>query len=526
MRSLRLCGRIHDRKGRKGSLWFAEIESRLCNQKNMSKAIEVPGIDKVMNQSRTAFLEYKKITGPSKSAFLEAIASEIELLGMDLIHQAMEETSLPEARLAGERGRTCNQLRQFSALVKEGSWVDARIDTAIPDRTPLPKPDLRKMLIPLGPVVVFGASNFPFAYSTAGVDTASALAAGCPVVLKAHPAHPKSSALVAQAIQRAIEKTNMPKFTFQHVTDTSFEAGKALVQHPLTRAVGFTGSFLGGKALYDYANQRPDPIPVFSEMGSVNPIFILPGALKARSGKVAEMVAASITQSMGQFCTKPGLLLGIQDSGLSQFEPQLAEKMRGVAPANMLHPGIASNFKKNREKALGQKGVALLAEAADQPKENQGIPTLASVNAGDFLANPVLFEEVFGPYSLLIKANGIKELTDSLNKIPGQLTATIIGEEDELIQYADFIHLVMEKAGRVIINGVPTGVEVCPSMQHGGPFPATTDSRFTSVGTDAIKRFVRPVCFQNFPEGLLPEELMKGNPLGIWRLYNNEWGRK
>ncbi len=491
----------------------------------MSKESDLPGIDKVMEQAQTAFTEYRKVAGTAKTVFLEAIASEIEALGAVLIQQAMEETSLPEARLAGERGRTCNQLRQFSALVKEGSWVDARIDTAIPDRTPLPKPDLRKMLVPLGPVVVFGASNFPFAYSTAGVDTASALAAGCPVILKAHPAHPKTSALVAQAIDRAVEKTSMPKFTFQHVTDTSFESGKALVQHPLTKAVGFTGSLSGGKALYDYASQRPDPIPVFSEMGSVNPIFILPGALKARSGKVAEMIATSITQSMGQFCTKPGLLLGIQGIALSEFAPQLAEKMKGVAPAAMLHPGIAANFKKNRDKALGQKGVAILAETDGRPKENQGIPTLASVSAADFLANPVLFEEVFGPYALLIKADGIKELTDAVHKIQGQLTATIIGEDEELIQYADFIRLVIEKAGRVIINGVPTGVEVCPSMQHGGPFPATTDSRFTSVGTDAIKRFVRPVCFQNFPEVLLPEELKTPNPLEIWRLVNNEWKR-
>lgn len=491
----------------------------------MSKENEVSEIDNVMNRAQNAFLQYRRITGASKSAFLESIAAEIESMGINLIHQAMEETSLPEARLAGERGRTCNQLRQFSALVKEGSWVDARIDTAIPDRVPLPKPDLRKMQVPLGPVVVFGASNFPFAYSTAGVDTASALAAGCVVVLKAHPAHPKTSTLVAKAIQRAAEKTNMPKFTFQHVTDTSFEAGKALVQHPLTKAVGFTGSFSGGKALYDYANQRPDPIPVFSEMGSVNPIFILPGALKARSGKIAEMVAASVTQSMGQFCTKPGLLLAMQDSQLSQFTPELAEKIKAVAPANMLHPGIAGNFKRNREKALAQKGVEVLATASTDAGDRQGIPTLAGVMAADFLSNRQLAEEVFGPYSLLIKANGIKELTEALGKIPGQLTATIIGEDDELLEYADFIRLVTEKAGRVVINGVPTGVEVCPSMHHGGPFPATTDSRFTSVGADAIKRFVRPVCFQNFPEVLLPEELKTSNPLGIWRLYNNEWGK-
>jgi 2,5-dioxopentanoate dehydrogenase len=479
-------------------------------------------IDTTLQQSQEAFLIYRRVSGIKKAEFLEAIAAEIEALGAPLLQQAMEETNLPEARLAGERGRTCNQLRQFSALVKEGSWVDARIDTAIPDRAPLPKPDLRKMMVPLGPVVVFGASNFPFAYSTAGVDTASALAAGCTVVLKAHPAHPKSSELVAGAIAKAIAKAGMHPNTFQHVQDSSFESGKALVQHPLTKAVGFTGSFSGGMALYNYAVQRPDPIPVFSEMGSINPVFILPGALKARSEKVADMYAASITQSVGQFCTNPGLMMGIQSPALDQFTQQLSDKMKNIAPGTMLHPGIASNFKKNREKALAQKGVTVVAESVDKPKENQAQSTLSTVKAADFLNNPVLVEEVFGPYSLLVKASTIEELTAAVHKLPGQLTATIIGEDDELPQYTEFIQLVMEKAGRVIINGVPTGVEVCPSMHHGGPFPSTTDSRFTSVGTDAIKRFVRPVSFQNFPDALLPAELKQGNPLGIWRTVNSE----
>ncbi len=490
------------------------------------KEITLPEIDQVMMASQEAFLAYRKINGAAKAAFLEAIASEIEMIGDGLIHKAMQETNLPEARLQGERGRTCNQLRQFAALVKEGSWVEARIDTAIPDRAPLPKPDLRKMQVPLGPVVVFGASNFPFAYSTAGVDTVSALAAGCPVILKGHPAHAETSELVAGAIARAMTKTGMPINTFLHVQGASFEVGKALVQHPVTKAVGFTGSFSGGKALYDYACQRPDPIPVFSEMGSINPVFILPGALKVRGEKVAEQYAASITQSVGQFCTNPGLMLGLQSNELDEFTLQLAEKMKKIAPGTMLHPGIAVNYNKNRAKALAQKGVSLAAESADAAKANQGVPTLASVNASEFLSNPTLFEEVFGPYSLLVKATTMEELKAAVRRIPGQLTATIIGEEDELLEQTDFIQLVMEKAGRVIINGVPTGVEVCPSMHHGGPFPATTDSRFTSVGIDAIKRFVRPVSFQNFPDALLPAELKQSNPLGIWRLFNNELVRK
>jgi len=488
----------------------------------MFKDIGVAEIDTVLKKSHEAFLLFKRVSGVKKAAFLEAIALEIETLGIELIQQAMQETNLPEVRLAGERARTCNQLRQFSALLKEGSWVDARVDTAIPDRIPLPKPDIRKMLVPLGPVVVFGASNFPFAYSTAGVDTASALAAGCPVVLKAHPAHPETSELVARAIAKAITSTGMPVDTFQHVHSSTFESGKALVQHPLTKAVGFTGSFSGGKALYDYATQRPDPIPVFSEMGSINPVFILPKALKVRGDKVAEMYAVSITQSVGQFCTNPGIMLGVQSTDLDKFSHELGATMEKIAPGTMLHPGIAAAFKKNRERALSQKGVSVIAESTEKPKENQGVTTLSTVKASDFLNNEILSEEIFGPYSILVTASSQEELIAAANKLPGQLTVTIIGEDDELLQYAEFIQLLAEKAGRVIINGVPTGVEVCPSMHHGGPFPATTDSRFTSVGTDAIKRFVRPVSFQNFPDALLPEELKAGNPLGIWRFVNSE----
>jgi alpha-ketoglutaric semialdehyde dehydrogenase len=488
----------------------------------MFKDLDANEIDAVLRKSQEAFLEYRKVKGAVKAIFLEAIASEIEALGPALLQKGMEETNLPEARLTGERARTCNQLRQFATMVKEGSWVDARIDTAIPDRAPLPKPDIRKMMVPLGPVVVFGASNFPFAYSTAGVDTASALAAGCSVVLKAHPAHPATSELVAGAILKAVQKTGMPSDVFQHVHGSSFDSGRLLVQHPLTKAVGFTGSYSGGMALYNYAVQRKEPIPVFAEMGSVNPVFILPGALKARSEKVAEMYAGSITQSVGQFCTNPGLMLSMKSPDLDKFQEQLANKMKAIAPGTMLHPGIATNFKKNREKALAQKGVVVAAESTEKPKENQGTSTLAVVDAIDFLNNPVLEEEVFGPYSLLVRASGVEEMKAAVLKMPGQLTATVIGEDDEMIKYADFIQLLTERAGRVIINGVPTGVEVCPAMHHGGPFPATTDSRFTSVGTDAVKRFVRPVSFQNFPDQLLPDELKQSNPLGIWRLHNNE----
>ncbi|MDZ4714657.1 MAG: aldehyde dehydrogenase (NADP(+)) [Cytophagales bacterium] len=491
----------------------------------MKKETGLPDIDAILEKAMTAFRVFRNRSGKERADFLDAIAQEIELLGPELITTAMEETNLPEARLIGERGRTGNQLRQFAVMLREGSWVEARVDTALPDRAPLPKPDIRKMLVPIGPVVVFGASNFPFAYSTAGVDTASALAAGCPVVLKAHPAHPRTSNLVARAIATAIKKTGEHPHVFQHVDASSFEAGKALVQHPQTKAVGFTGSFSGGKALWDYAAQRQEPIPVFAEMGSINPVFILPGALKARGEKVAEMYAASITQGVGQFCTNPGLLLSIQSPELTSFASQLGEKIREVAPSTMLHPGIAKSFTANRANALKMKGVTLVAESVAPAKENQGIPTVATVAAVDFMNNPALVEEVFGPYSLLVQATSREELYAAVDAIPGQLTSTIIGEEDELESYADFIQHVIEKAGRVIINGIPTGVEVCPSMHHGGPFPSTTDSKFTSVGTDAVKRFVRPVSFQNFPQTLLPAELKDGNPLQIWRMVNSAWTR-
>lgn len=296
-----------------------------------------------------------------------------------------------------------------------------------------------------------------------------------------------------------------------------------LVQHPLTKAVGFTGSFSGGKALYDYATARKEPIPVFAEMGSINPVFILPGALKSRGEQVAEMYAGSITQGVGQFCTNPGLMLSVQVPELEGFTRQLAAKIKAVAPATMLHPGIAQNFVKNREKALREKGVTLVAESDTPAGANQGIPTVASVKATDFLRNPALTEEVFGPYSLLVVSQSGEELYQTLDVIPGQLTATVIGDEEELKEYAGFIQRLSDRVGRVIINGVPTGVEVCPAMHHGGPFPATTDSRFTSVGIDAVKRWVRPVSFQNFPHDLLPPELQDQNPLGIWRMVNNTW---
>lgn len=486
------------------------------------KDATIDEVDKVLKESYVAFLSYKNFSGKKKAAFLDAIAFEIEALGDALVSTAMKETSLPEARIIGERARTTGHLRMFARLVEEGSWLEARIDEGQPGRQPAPKPDLRKMNVAIGPVVVFGAANFPLAYSTAGGDSASALAAGCPVIVKAHPAHAGTSELVAGAIRKAIEKTGMPKGVFQHVHGAAFEVGRGLVIHPLTKAVGFTGSFSGGKALFDMANARPEPIPVFAEMSSINPVILLPETLAKNAEKTAVLLADSITLGVGQFCTNPGLVLAINDSALDQFIQTLSEKIKKTLPGDMLHQGIADNYAKHLAKATTQKGVSVEGESHEGAKY-QGRPVVASVSGADFLSNPILAEEVFGPFSLIVKCANLQELHEVVLHSNGQLTASIVGEESEIEKHRNLLNIMTEKAGRIIINGVPTGVEVNPSMQHGGPFPATTDSRFTSVGTDAIKRFVRPVAFQNFPDALLPDELKAENPLGIWRYINSDW---
>ncbi|MCU0356963.1 MAG: aldehyde dehydrogenase (NADP(+)) [Cyclobacteriaceae bacterium] len=482
-------------------------------------------INQVMNEAHLAFLSYKNFPGKKKAEFLRSIADEMELLGETLVKTAMRETNLPEARIINERGRTTGHCRMFADLVEEASWAEVRIDTALPNRIPAPKPDIRKMLVSIGPVVVFGAANFPLAYSTAGGDTASALAAGCPVIVKAHPAHPETSALVASAIHKAMEKTGMPKGVFQHVFGNSFEVGQALVKHPLTKAVGFTGSLAGGKALFDIANQRPEPIPVFAEMSSINPVILLPETLKKEAASTAQKLAASITLGVGQFCTNPGLIIAMEGEGLQQFINTLAEEIRRSLPGTMLHQGIADNYSAKLKRALEQKGVTVEAESADAGSSAQGRPLVASAPAQEFIKNPALAEEVFGPFSLIIRCSDRDELCSVVNRLHGQLTTTIMGDESEVAQHSNLLNVIIEKAGRVILNGVPTGVEVCPAMMHGGPFPATTDSRFSAVGIDAIKRFARPVAFQNFSDALLPDELKEGNPLGIWRLRDGVWGR-
>ncbi|MBL7871565.1 MAG: aldehyde dehydrogenase (NADP(+)) [Cyclobacteriaceae bacterium] len=478
--------------------------------------------DQALKEAQVAFLSYKNFPGRKKAEFLRAIADEIEALGQELVTTAMKETNLPEARIINERGRTTGHCRMFADLVEEGSWLEARVDTGNPERTPTPKPDLRKMLVPLGTVVVFGAANFPLAYSTAGGDTASALAAGCPVIVKAHPAHAGTSELVAKAIAKAMDKTGMPKGVFQHIHGASFEIGQALVKNPFTKAVGFTGSLAGGKALFDLANQRPEPIPVFAEMSSINPVILLPETLARNAEKTAATLAGSITLGVGQFCTNPGLILAIEGAGLDQFIKAMSSEIEKVVPATMLHQGIADNYSKRLKNALAQKGVKVEGSSTSEGTSSQGRPLVASVSANEFIRNPALAEEVFGPFSLLIRCADLKELNSVISHTHGQLTASIIADESELVNHKSLLNSIIEKAGRIVINGVPTGVEVVAAQNHGGPYPATTDSRFTAVGRDAIKRFVRPVAFQNFPDALLPDELKDSNPLKIWRLFDGE----
>ena len=485
-------------------------------------ATQLSELDNVLKQSQQAFDIYKKISPVQRALFLESIADEIEKLRAELVEAAHAETHLPLPRLNGEIGRTTAQLKLFARLIKEGSWVEAAIDTADNNRVPA-KPDTRKLLVPVGPVVVFGASNFPFAFSTAGGDTASVLASGSTVIIKGHPAHPNTSLLAFAAIQKAIQLAGLPLHTVQHIASADNSMGEALVKHPLTTGVAFTGSFKGGTALLDYARQRPNPIPVFAEMGSVNPVVFLPDTLRNNAATLAQTYAASITLGMGQFCTNPGLLLAIESEDTDTFLQLLGEEISKIVPQKMLHTGIQQAYNKGLSGALAYNGVELLGKSFQALNELDAAPTVAKVNGANFLANPHLQEEVFGPYSLAVVCADKEELLLALQQLNGQLTSTLMATDADLAEHADILELQASIAGRVILNTVPTGVEVCASMVHGGPYPATTDARFTSVGTTAIKRWVRPVCLQGFTDALLPEALQNSNPLHIWRIVNNVW---
>ena len=479
-------------------------------------------INEAVHLASEAFKTFRAISGEKKAVFLNAIADEILALDADLLKIFSSESGLPEGRAKGERGRTIGQLRSFAELLQEGSWVEASIDTAQPERQPLPKSDIRKMLIPIGPVVVFGASNFPLAYSTAGGDTASALAAGCPVIVKSHPIHAGTGELVASAVIRAAQKTGMPNGVFSNLNSSGIEVGTQLLKHAGIKAVGFTGSIKGGRALYDIAAQREEPIPVFAEMGSINPVVLLPEALKNRGEQLANTYAGSITLGTGQFCTNPGLLIGIKDENLSNFINILSQEILKVEPSCMLHPNIIGAYETNKAKAFSQNGVSVTANFYAEQKPNYARQAVTTVEGRTFIENPTLHQEIFGPYSIVVQCEDIVQLQQIIEQLEGQLTGTLIGENNEVPKYTGVISALQNRVGRLIYNGVPTGVEVCPSMVHGGPYPASTDSRFTAVGVNSIKRWVRPFSYQDWPNELLPEELKNENPLGLFRKVNGK----
>ncbi|WP_420387065.1 aldehyde dehydrogenase (NADP(+)) [Roseivirga sp.] len=479
-------------------------------------------VHEAVEKAQAAFQLFKKVSNARKAQLLIDIADEILALGDTLIERCMAETALPRPRLEGERGRTMNQLKLFAEVVKEGSWVDARIDTAIPDRQPLPKPDIRQMQVALGPVGVFGASNFPLAFSVAGGDTASALAAGCPVVVKGHPLHPGTSELVGHAINKAIQKNGLPEGIFSLVQGTGIEVGMTLVQHPGITAIGFTGSYRGGKALFDAANQRAVPIPVYAEMGSTNPVFMLPGALEAKTEELAKGLAGSFTLGVGQFCTNPGMVILPEHESATTFKNILNQANQESAGGTMLSAGIKSAFEHGVSQLKENGAVSSIGSSPNTAEGNQVQSHIFETSLEEVIKDSSLQHEVFGPSTLLVNSSGKEDILNFARNLEGHLTATLFGTEADLAEYAELIDILEQKVGRIIFNSFPTGVEVCHSMVHGGPFPATTAPQTTSVGTAAIKRFARPVCYQGFPQSALPEALKDENPLGIWRLVDGE----
>lgn len=491
-----------------GNVVLKTINPKL-NEENTTSFIEatVDEVDEAVQLASKAFKEFRKVPGEKRATFLNAIADEILALDQELIDTYVLESGLPEGRAVGERGRTVSQLRSFAELVSTENWRDNVIDKAIPAREPFPKEDLRKTSIPIGPVVVFGASNFPLAFSTAGGDTASALAAGCPVIVKAHEMHLGTAELVASAIIKAAEKTGMPNGVFSNIVGHGKVVGTALVKHPKVKAVGFTGSIAGGRALFNLAAERDEPIPVFAEMGSINPVVITEKSIKNRAESIASTYAGSITLGTGQFCTNPGLLLTIEGDKTDAFIQDLAKKTTAIEAQCMLHPNIKKGYIKNSESITAQEGVTLVGKIQDTLKPNYAASQIVTASGDIFLANPKIHQEVFGPFSLVVTCKNEAQLIEVIEGLEGQLTATILAEEEEYSNLGDIVDALENRVGRIILNGVPTGVEVCPSMQHGGPYPASTDSKFTSVGTGAIKRWVRPISYQSFPEVLLPKAL-------------------
>jgi NADP-dependent aldehyde dehydrogenase len=479
-------------------------------------------IDAAARAAERAFEPYAALPPERRAEFLRAIAQQTLALGESLLGRAEAETGLPSARLESERARTISQILLFAELIEEGSWVGARIDRAIPDRKPQPRPDLRRMLFPVGPVAVFGASNFPLAFSVAGGDTISALAAGCPVVVKAHPAHPGTSDLSASAIRRAARETGMPEGVFGILHGTSPEVGITLVTHPAIRSAAFTGSLRAGRTLYDAAALRPEPIPVFAEMGSSNPVFLLPGALQERGEAIARGFAASVTLGSGQFCTNPGLVLVVDTPAATAFLHSAGDLLAGTTAGTMVHAGIKSAYDQCVAEVSRVPGVRIAArgQAPGAHPATEAHAALFLTDARTFLDQSELSAEIFGPASIAVTCASRHEMVRVARTLHGHLTATIHGTEKDLADFSELVGVLRRKAGRLIFNGFPTGVEVCHAMHHGGPYPATTDARETSVGSAAIHRFARPVCYQDFPQSALPEELRNDNPRNVWRLID------
>ena len=479
----------------------------------------VADLEAACTLAEKAFRPYRLLHLARRAEFLEAIGNAIEALGDELIERAMQETGLPRGRLEGERGRTVSQLRLFATVVRDGGFLDARIDPEIPDRKPARRPDIREQHIALGPVAVFGASNFPLAFSVSGGDTASALAAGCPVVVKAHSAHPGTSELVGQAIQAAARQMQIPEGVFSLLFDSGFAIGAGLVAAPQIKAVGFTGSRRGGMALFKIARERPEPIPFYAEMSSINPVILLPGALKQRAAAIAGEFVSSLTLGAGQFCTNPGLVLALDSPQTDAFASAAAAAITSVSAAAMLTAGIKSAFAQGVSRLAGHKAVEKIGGgAAGGPHHAEA--ALFATSAGAFRSHAELGEEVFGASSLVVRARDMDELLAVLEGLEGQLTVSIHMTDADTDAAGRLLPVLEEKAGRILINGFGTGVEVCHAMVHGGPFPSTSDSRSTSVGSLAIRRFLRPVAYQDLPDALRPDSVKEKNPLGIARLIN------
>ena len=480
-------------------------------------------VDLAVRLAAEAFVAYSRTSGRTRGAFLRTIAAKIESIAGEIIERAGRETALPQARLQGETARTCAQLRLFAEVAEEGSWVAARIDRADPDRKPAPKPDIRSFLRPLGPVVVFGASNFPLAFSVAGGDTASALASGNTVIVKAHAAHPGTSELVGQMVRDSVRECGLPEGVFSLLFGSGAEIGTSLMKHPLVKAGGFTGSRTAGRILMDVAAARPEPIPFYAEMSSTNPVFILPGALRERGDNIAAGLHTSFTMGAGQFCTKPGMVFLPYGNEAAAFTDKLRQLVAGSDPFHLLTKAIYSSYDSALARRKGKSAVSVVAEA---PKAVPGAgfavgAALFATDAETFLGSD-LDAEIFGPTTLLVSHSKRDQILDIARSLEGHLTATIHGTDEDLRDFADLISILEGKVGRLVFNGFPTGVEVSHAMVHGGPYPSTSDGRSTSVGTRAIFRFTRPVCYQGFPNSALPDELKDSNPLGIWRMVDGQ----